>query len=428
MSGKSTTSSPTEGHSGHFRWVICGLLFLATAINYLDRSVLGVLAATLQKEIGWSNTEYGDINGAFMLAYALGFLVLGWFVDRVGTRIGYAVSLTFWSLAAAAHAFAQSVAGFTVARFFLGFGEAGNFPAALKAVAEWFPRRERALATGIFIAGTNVGAVLAPLMVPWLTLTWGWQAAFALTGLIGLIWVFAWLPVYRKPEDHPCVSPSELDHILSDREAPAKRVRWAALAPHRQTWAIAIVKFLTDPIWWFYLFWSGKFIQEKFDVDLKSIGGPLICIYVLADAGSVAGGWFSSALMKRGWTANAARKTALIVCSLCVLPVMYAPVTDHLWTAVLLISLAAACHQGFAANVFTLASDMFPKRAVGSVVGLGGMAGAVGGYLLQIAAGRIKDLTGSYLAMFVIAGSIYLLAVAVMHLICPRCKPVAEIG
>lgn len=428
MIGEATTPAQGSGRTSHFRWVICGLLFVATTINYLDRSVLGVLAATLQKEIGWSNTEYGDINGAFMLAYALGFVLLGWFVDRVGTRIGYAVSLTFWSLAAAAHAFAQSVAGFTLARFFLGLGEAGNFPAAIKAVAEWFPRRERALATGIFIAGTNVGAVLAPLLVPWLTLNWGWQAAFALTGLIGLLWVIAWLPVYRKPGEHPRVSQAELNHIESDREEPGEKIRWAALTPHRQTWAIAVVKFLTDPIWWFYLFWSGKFIQEKFDVDLKAIGAPLICIYVLADAGSVAGGWLSSSLMRRGWTTNSARKTALILCSLCVLPVMYAPVTDNLWTAVLLISLAAACHQGFAANVFTLASDMFPRRAVGSVVGLGGMAGAIGGYLLQVAAGRIKDATGSYLWMFVIAGCIYLVAVGIMHLICPRCKPVAGLG
>lgn len=428
MIGGATTPAQGSGRASHFRWVICGLLFLATTINYLDRSVLGVLAATLQKEIGWSDTEYGDINGAFMLAYALGFVLLGWFVDRVGTRIGYAVSLTFWSLAAAAHAFAQGVAGFTVARFFLGLGEAGNFPAAIKAVAEWFPRRERALATGIFIAGTNVGAVLAPLLVPWLTLTWGWQAAFAFTGLIGLLWVFAWLPTYRKPGEHPRVSQAELSHIESDREEPGQKIRWAALTPHRQTWAIAVVKFLTDPIWWFYLFWSGKFIQEKFDVDLRAIGAPLVCIYVLADLGSVAGGWLSSSLMRRGWTTNAARKTALILCSLCVLPVMYAPMTDNLWTAVLLISLAAACHQGFAANVFTLASDMFPKRAVGSVVGLGGMAGAIGGYLLQIAAGRIKDATGSYVTMFVIAGCIYLAAVGIMHLICPRCKPVAGLG
>jgi ACS family hexuronate transporter-like MFS transporter len=269
--------------------VICGLLLAATTINYMDRSTLNVLAGTLQKKIGWNDVEYGDINAAFNLAYGLGFLILGWLVDRLGTRVGYAVSLAFWSLAAAGHALARSAFGFGVARFFLGLGEAGNFPSSVKAVAEWFPRRQRALATGIFMAGTNLGAVMAPLLVPWLTDRWGWQAAFAATGLAGLLWIALWLPVYRKPEEHPRVGAAELALIQSDREEEVPHVRWLKLVPHRQTWAIAMVKFLTDPIWWFYLFWSGKIIQEKFHVDLKGLGLPLICIYVLADAGSVFG-------------------------------------------------------------------------------------------------------------------------------------------
>ena len=419
-------SSAAATSASRFRWVICGLLFLATVINYLDRSVLNVLAHTLQKEFGWSDTDYGDINAAFQLAYAIGFVALGWLVDRTGTRAGYAVSLVFWSLAAAAHAFARNVTGFGIARFFLGFGEAGNFPAAVKAVAEWFPRRERALATGFFISGTTVGAVLAPLIVPWLTLRWGWQTAFLVTGLAGLFWVVLWLPLYRLPRDHPCVNSAELSLIESDREQKAgAKIGWGKLVPHRQTWAIALVKFLTDPIWWFYLFWSGKFIQEQFKVELKDLPLPLITIYLLADFGSVGGGWLSSALLKRGWTVNAARKTAMLVCAVCVIPVIWVPQVAGQWTAVMLLGLAAACHQGFAANVFTLASDLFPRRAVGSVVGIGGMAGALGGFLLQLAAGRLKELTGSHLTTFIIAGTIYLVAVGVMHVLTPRCEPVA---
>lgn len=411
---------PPSTTATRFRWLICGLLFLATVINYLDRSVLGVLAATLQKEIGWTDTQYGDINAAFQLAYGVGFVVLGWLVDRTGTRIGYAVSLIFWSLAAAAHALARSAFGFGVARFFLGFGEAGNFPSAIKAVAEWFPRKERAFATGIFISGTTIGAVLAPLVVPWLTLHWGWQSAFTVTGIAGLAWVALWWPLYRKPQEHPRVNAAELAHIESDQDETIGRLKWSAVVPHRQTWAIALVKFLTDPIWWFYLFWAGKFIQDKFKVDLKHIGLPLICIYLLADLGSVIGGWFSSHLMKRGWSAITARKAAMLACAICVLPVIYVPITDHQWTAVFLIGLAAACHQGFAANVFTLASDMFPRPAVGSVVGLSGMAGALGGFLFQLGVGRVKDLTGSYLVPFAIAGTIYLVSVGLMHLLVPK--------
>jgi ACS family hexuronate transporter-like MFS transporter len=413
--------------AGHFRWVICALLFFATTINYVDRGILGVLAPDLQRELGWSDTEYGDINAAFSLAYALGFLVVGRFIDRAGTRIGYAVALVVWSLAAAGHALARSAFDFGLARFGLGFAEAGNFPAAVKTTAEWFPRRERALATGIFNAGSNVGAVLAPLAVPVIALAWGWQAAFLITGLGGLVWVAFWLPLYGQPDRHPRVTPAELAWIHSDPPESTARVPWLSLLPHRQTWAFAAGKFLTDPIWWFYLFWSAKFLSDQFGVDLKHLGPPLIVIYLMADVGSVAGGWLSSALLKHGWTANAARKTALLVCALCVVPVAFAPVVSHAWVAVVLIGLAAAAHQGFSANLFTLTSDLFPRRAVGSVVGIGGTAGAVGGILMQAMSGRIKDWTGSYLTMFVVAGSVYVLSVLVVHLLAPRLEP-ARLG
>lgn len=416
----STSASP----AGNFRWIICSLLLAATTINYLDRSTLNVLAGTLQKEIGWNDVQYGDINAAFQAAYAIGFLALGWIVDRLGTRIGYAISLAFWSVAAAGHALANSAYGFGVARFFLGLGEAGNFPCSVKAVAEWFPRRQRAMATGVFMAGTNIGAIMAPLFVPWIAVNWGWRAAFVATGLVGLLWIIVWLPIYRRPEQHPRVTTDELAFIQSDREDEIKQVRWVTLIPHRQTWAIALVKFLTDPIWWFYLFWSGKIIQERFQVDLKGLGLPLIVIYVMADVGSVFGGWFSSMLIKRGWTVNAARKAAMLLCAFAVLPVIYVPITNNMWTAVLLIGLGTACHQAFAANVFTLASDMFPRQAVGSVTGMGGMAGALGGFLFQMAVGRLKAMTGSHLVVFITAATIYLISVLLMQWITPRCEPV----
>lgn len=421
------TARPSDGNlkssgrsGGYFRWVICGLLFLATTINYLDRSVLNVIAPELQKTIGWTDTQYGDINAAFTLAYAIGFLIFGWFLDRVGVKIGYTVALVFWSLAAVGHALARSAFGFGVARFMLGLGEAGNFPAAIKTTAEWFPKRERALATGIFNAGSNVGAFLAPVLAPVLFLHYGWQAVFLVTGLSGLLWVLLWWPLYRSPRQHPRLSPAELAWIESEPPEPPRAARWRHLLPHRQTWAFAAAKFMTDPIWWFYLFWSGKFVAERFQVDIKTIGLPLIVIYLLADVGSVAGGWFSGRLMKSGWSPNAARKMAMLVCALCIVPVSLAPVTSNLWVAVTLIGVAAAAHQGFSANLFTTTSDMFPQWSVGSVVGFGGMAGAVGGILMQMSAGRIKEMTGSYLIMFMIAGGIYLFAILVFHWLAPR--------
>jgi ACS family hexuronate transporter-like MFS transporter len=411
------------GRVGRVRWAICALLFFATTINYVDRAVLGILAPALRTEIGWTDLEYGRISAAFTLAYAIGFVFAGWFIDRVGTRIGYAVYLIIWSLAAAVHALASSPLGFGLARFALGLGESGNFPAAIKTVAEWFPRRERAFATGIFNAGSNVGVIVAPIVVPWLTLTWSWRVAFAVTGLVGLIWILFWWPFYRTPADHPRLGREELAHIESDPPEPMVRVAWVELLRHRQAWAFATGKFLTDSVWWFYLFWFPLFMADTFGFDLRSIGPPMITVYLLADVGSVGGGWLSSHLLKQGWTPNAARKTAMLVCALLILPVAMAPRVENAWAAVWLVGLAAASHQGFSANIFTIASDMFPKRAVGSVVGFGGFAGAIGGFLMNLGAGWFRENQGSYVTMFMIAGVAYLVAIAAMHLLAPRLEP-----
>jgi ACS family hexuronate transporter-like MFS transporter len=411
-------------NSSRIRWRICALLFFATTINYVDRSVLGILAPTLRSEIGWTNTDYGRISAAFTLAYAIGFLFSGWFIDRVGTRIGYAIYLSVWSIAAAAHALATTAFGFGAARFALGLGESGNFPAAIKSVAAWFPRRERALATGIFNAGSNVGVVVAPLAVPWLTLHWSWRVAFAATGLIGFVWVLFWWPLYREPREHPELGEEELRHILSDPPEPAVTISWADLLHYRQAWAFAVGKFLTDSVWWFYLFWFPLFMADMFGVDLSNIGLPLVTVYLLADIGSVSGGWLSSKLLERGWTPNGARKTAMLVCAVLILPVAMAPRVSSAWTAVWLVGLAAAAHQGFSANIYTIASDMFPKGAVASVVGFGGFAGAMGGFLMNLAAGWFRENQGSYVSMFTIAGVAYLIAIAAIHALAPRLEPV----
>jgi len=414
-----------EAQSSRVRWWICALLFFATTINYVDRSVLSVLAPELKKTIGWDDVQFGYINAAFPLAYALGFLVAGWLIDRFGTRAVYAVSLILWSIAAAGHALARTATHFAIARFCLGIGESGNFPSAIKATAEWFPRRERALATGIFNAGSNVGAILAPALVPFLFAWWGWQAAFIATGLIGITWVAFWLPIYRRPSEHPNVSQKELAWIESDPAEPQTRVSWLKLLEYSQTWTFAVGKFLTDCIWWFYLFWFPTFMADTFQVDIRTIGPPMITVYLLADVGSVAGGWFSSFLLKRGLSTNAARKAAMLICALCVVPVSMAPFVTGKWTAVLLIGLATAAHQGFSANLFTLASDLFPRRAVGSVVGIGGFAGAIGGFFLLLASGYIKTVTGSYAILFGIAATVYLLALLAIHLLSPTLKPAA---
>lgn len=415
-------STPTP--VGRYRWVIVALLFFATTINYIDRQVLGILAPVLQKEIGWSEIEYGYIVTAFQLAYAIGLLFAGRLIDRFGTKIGFAVAITLWSVAAMGHALVRTVIGFGAARFALGVGESANFPAAIKATAEWFPKKERALATGIFNSGANVGAVFAPLVVPWLTIEYGWQMAFIVTGALGFIWLAVWWITYERPETNKKLKQAERDFILSDPPEPKiAQLPWKALLGYRQTWAFIIGKFLTDPIWWFYLYWLPKFLNSKYDLNIAQLGLPLIVIYTMTTVGSIGGGWLSSSFIKRGMTINKARKLVMLICALCIVPIMGASAVD-LWVAVGLIALAAAAHQGWSANIFTTASDMFPKNAVGSVVGLGGMAGAVGGMILATAAGYILEFTGSYLSLFVISGSAYLIALAVFHFLVPTIETV----
>jgi ACS family hexuronate transporter-like MFS transporter len=440
---------------GCHRWVVCALLFFAATINYIDRQVIGILKPVLVDEFGWNDERiYSSIVFSFQFAYALGFMGAGRVMDTLGVRLGLALAVALWSLAAMAHGAADllgaftlpvlnldaqsgfavitlsgAAAGFALARFALGIGEAGNFPASIKAVAEWFPRKERALATGIFNSGTNVGALLTPLIVPWVLAQWGWQWAFVGTGLLGFFWLVWWLAVYRPPERHPRLSPGELAHIRSDPVEPGTEMPWRQLLRHRQTWAFAVGKFLTDPIWWLYLFWVPDFLNRQYrvEVTVSKMGPPLLTIYLLADAGSIGGGWISSHLLKRGWTANRARKTAMLLCALCVIPIVFAASGVGKWTAVLLISLAASAHQGWSANLFTLSSDMFPRRVVGSVVGIGGMAGAVGGMFIALLVGAVLQATGSYMPIFVLAGSAYLAALLVIHLLVPRLEP-ASVG
>lgn len=409
-----------SGRIGNWRWSICALLFFATTINYVDRQVIGILKITLEHDFGWSEIDYSNIVFAFQSAYAIGLLAVGRLIDRLGTRVGFALALIFWSLAAMGHALARTVLEFAVARFALGIGEAGNFPASIKTVAEWFPKKERALATGIFNAGTNVGAIIAPLTVPWIALNYGWEWAFVITGGIGLIWLVFWFAFYQRPEEHSRLSMAELKYIRRDGDESQVKIAWVKLLPHRQTWAFATGKFLTDPIWWFYLFWLPDFFNRNFGLNLSSIGLPLVIIYIAADIGSIGGGWLSSLLIKSGWSVNAGRKTALLVCALCVVPVIFVASTKNKWVAIALLGLATAAHQGWSANIFTTASDMFPRRVVGSVVGIGGMAGAVGGMLIAKIAGYVLEWTGSYFPLFIIAASTYLIALLVFHLLVPR--------
>jgi MFS transporter, ACS family, hexuronate transporter len=507
-----------------YRWRICALVFFATTINYMDRSVLGVLAPTLQyKVFNWSDQDYANINIAFKLAYAIGMLSMGAVIDRFGTKIGYTLAIAIWSVFGALHAAirpAFSVVGFCVARFGLGFGESGNFPAAIKTVGEWFPKKERALATGIFNAGTNVGAILAPLVIPLIVWPDGtnWQYSFLTTGAFSAIWVVFWIKMYHRPEQHPRVSKSELAYINSDSvaESSTQKVPWRKVIFVRETWAFALGK-MTDAVWWFYLFWGGKFLFDKFGLSIKNLALPLIIIYVISDVGSILGGWMSSFFIKRGWPVNRARKTTLLLCALFIMPVMFvtliptrfnadsrfyerlqtatytvenfatvdgkpkrerlkltvppaaqtalralegqsftsardfvaaagAVITmeeakkmdaalitasrsdDYYWIAVLLIAFAAAGHQAWSANLFTLVSDVFPKKATASVTGIGGMVGAVAGLLADLSLGRVLTSSGpaGYFFAFMIAGSCYLICLGIAHLLMPKMTPLDE--
>lgn len=409
--------------AGRYRWKICALLFAATAINYVDRQMIGVLKPAIQADLGWSERQYADIVFWFQAAYAIGFLMMGRLVDRMGARLGYAVAFGFWTLAHMAHGLVHSVAQFMVVRFALGLGEAGNFPSGLKVVADWFPQRERALAVGLFNAGANVGAIVTPLLIPAIALSYGWRTAFVATGAFSIVWLIMWLRVYRRPEEHPSLGAAELALIRSDPQPPVAQMPWLKLFLVRETWAYAVPKFMTDPIWWMFLFWLPDFLGKRYGLDLKSFGLPLVAIYVISDAGSVVGGWISSRWIAAGWTPNAARKLTMLICALAVLPIITVQYVDRLWIAVPLIGLATAGHQAFSANLLTLPSDLFPRQAVASVVGIGGTAGAIGGMLIAKFVGYVLETTGNYALIFTVAGTAYLIALTALHLLSPRLRP-----
>jgi ACS family hexuronate transporter-like MFS transporter len=423
MTSEANTAAPATLVVGRYRWAICALLFAATAINYVDRQTIAVLKPVLQKDFGWGEIAYGDIVFWFQAAYAIGYLGFGRLIDRIGARFGYAIAVALWSAAHIGHAFVRTLMGFTLMRFALGLGEAGNFPGGLKAAAEWFPKRERALAIGIFNAGANIGAIITPLIVPAVTLAWGWPAAFIVTGFLSVAWLIAWLAIYRSPEKHKRVGAGELALIHSDPPDEGAPIPWLKLLPRRETWAYALGKFLIDPIWWMYLFWLPDFFARVYHLDLKSFGPPLVAVYVLSDVGSIAGGWLSSTMMKRGLSLNTARKTAMLVCAVLVIPIGFAMYANNLWAAVGIVGLAAAAHQGFSCNLYALPSDVFPKRAVGSVVGIGGTAGAIGGMLMAKYAGWVLEKIGSYTPIFVVAAGAYIVALLVVHGLTPRYAP-----
>jgi MFS transporter, ACS family, hexuronate transporter len=413
---------------GKVRWIICALLFFAVVLSYIDRLVLSVLKPTLQADYGWSESGYGDVVFWFQAFYGVGFLFFGRLIDRVGAKIGYLLAMIVWTAAHMAHALVSTTAGFAMVRIPLALGESGTYPAALAAAAEWFPKRERALAIGIFNAGANVGAVITPLIVPAITLAMGWQSAFIITGLFNVVWIGAWLTMYRRPRQHPRLSEAEREYIESEPFVDEGKTTFAAVLSTRQAWTYMAGRFLIDPIWWTFLFWLPDFFAKRYGVDLKGFGPPLIAIYILADVGSIFGGWLSSRMLARGIDANRARKTAMFVCALMVVPVAFAQLAPNIWIAVVLIGLACAGHQGFSSNHFSLPADSFPRFAQGTVVGLGGFAGAVGGMLMAKFAGYVLETTGSYTPIFIVAGSAYLVALLVIHLLNPRYAPVTKLN
>ena len=420
------SAAPGQGAltlKGRYRWTICGLLFAAMVFNYIDRQMIGVLKPTLQKDLGWSEAAYADIVFWFQAAYALSYLSFGRLIDAVGAKVGYACAFAVWTAGHMGHALARGVLGFTLARVVLGVGEGGSFPAGLRAVADWFPKRERAFAIGVLNAGTNIGAIATPLIVPALTLAFGWRTAFIATGLLSVFWLAAWLVVYRSPEQHPKVSPAELAHIRSDPEEPAGKPSWTALARTPETWAYAIAKFLIDPVWWMFLFWLPDFLAKRHHLDLKSFGPPLIVIYVVSDFGSVAGGWASSQLMRRGWSVGAARKTAMLAAALAILPIVFAANVSQLWLAVALVALATAAHQWFSCNLYAFPADVFPRQAVATVSGVGGAAGAVGGMIMSQVVGAILSKMSDYTPIFVGSAGMYLIALLAIQVLSPAYAP-----
>ncbi|MFH0759961.1 MAG: MFS transporter [Bacteroidota bacterium] len=416
---------------GHFRWRILALLFMASTINYIDRSILGVLGPTLRDKVfDWSVQDYANITISFQIAYAIGLLTMGGIIDKLGTKKGYTLSIAIWSIFGMLHAAVtkgMGWIGFALARFGLGYGESGNFPSAIKTVTEWFPKKERAFANGLFNAGTNVGAIIAPMFIPLIVTNEGknWQFAFLVTGGLSLLWIILWNRTYQKPEVHPKVKKTELDHILSDpAETEIEKIPWRKLFPVKETWAFATAK-VCDAVWWFYLFWGGFFLNAQFGLELKGLALPLIMIFLLADVGSIAGGYLSGFFINRGWSLNRARKVTMLICAILVLPVTLAPLVHNQWAAVLLIALAAGAHQAWSATVFALPGDVFPKKAIASVVGIGGMVGAVSGIVANLALGKVLTNAGreGYVYAFLVAGCVYLVALGVVHLIMPKMTP-----
>lgn len=436
-----TPAASSRPTSSHFRWAICGLLFWVTTANYIDRGVFGNLAPELKKTIGWTDEDYWNMQVAFNAAYAVSLLLMGRVMDLLGLRWGFVLACSLWGVASLLHAvapeigglFGSPVVGFFICRILLGLGEGGNFPAAIKTTAEWFPKSERALATGWFNSGSNVGGILVPWGLPFLVaqcstltlggVTVGWRGAFVVTAVVDLAWIIAWLAIYRRPEAHPRVSAAELALIQNEPVESTVKIPWRKLLPHRQTWAFCAAKGMTDCFWWFYLFGSPDFFNKKFGLGPEDRKYMIMLIYVVASVGSIAGGWLAGWFMQRGWTVNRARKTTLFICAVCVLPVAGSALTGDKWVAAALITLAGSAHQAWSANAFSLAGDMFPKRVVGSVTGLGGMMGAVGGILLFFVTGKILKVTGNYLPIFILASFAYLAALLVVHLLAPKLEP-----
>lgn len=419
--------------TGKFRYRILALVFMATTINYFDRSIVGVMAPTLQRLFDWSNKDYAAIMVSFKIAYGIGLLFMGGIIDRLGTRLGYTISIAIWSISGMLHAAirpAFSLIGFMAARFGLGIGESGNFPAAIKTVAEWFPKKDRAFATGIFDASTSIGAILAPFIVGAVVTIDGrnWQIPFLFTGVLSSVWVILWLKTYRKPELHPKLSKAELAYINSDSEEETPgTIPWIKLLPKRETWAFSLTT-LTDGVWWFYLFWGAKFLFEQFGVDIKNIGLPFLIIFIMADAGSLLGGLASGALIKKGMTINKARKITMLVCAILIMPVATVPFLADKWLAVFLIGLAAAGHQSWSINGYTLVSDVFPKKATASVTGIGKMVGVAVAIIADIALGSVLDTANNkgYFWAFMIAGCSYIIILGFVHLLMPKMTPLDD--
>ena len=413
-------------NTGNYRWRIVALLFFATTINYIDRQVIGILKPFISNDLGWSESGYGYIVTAFQIAYAIGLVTTGRILDRFGTRIGYLWAIVVWSIAGMAHAAARGVASFATARFALGLGESANFPAAVKSVAEWFPKKERALATGLFNSGSTVGAIIAPVIVSAISLALGWQWAFIITGSLGFLWIAFWLAYYHVPEKHPKVSKPELQYIIQDKDKTeyGNMIKWIHLFKYRQTAAICATRFISDWVWWFFLFWTPDFLSKTHGINIQEVVLPLIVIYAVSSIGGIGGGWISSKLIAIGKKIDFARKTSILICALIVLPVMLVSRITNMWLAVMLISFAAAGHQGWASNIFTIVSDIYPKQAVGSMVGLSGFTGAIGGALSATFVGLILESTGSYFLIFFVASSVYMLNWLILKLSIREIKPV----